>query len=120
MMKVTILPVTTDQGSTSYHAIAGKKQSAGATAGAALDALTEQLSSDETSTLVIVQNFRPDHFFTAAHQQRLDELMQRWRAARDSGTSFPAPEQSELASLVDRELDAATRRAAALADDVGV
>jgi hypothetical protein len=86
MTKVAILPVTTDQGNRSYHAIAGAKQSSGATAGAALDALTAQLSADETSTLIIVQSLRPD----------------------------------QLESLIEAELQAATQRAAALADDVGL
>ncbi|MBC8161053.1 MAG: hypothetical protein H7Z42_07520 [Roseiflexaceae bacterium] len=42
MTKVAILPVTTDQGSRSYHAIAGIKQSAGATAGAAAEKSTDE------------------------------------------------------------------------------
>ena len=120
MTNIAILPVTTDQGSTSYHAISGSKQSAGATAGAALDALTEQLSAQETSTLVLVQLFRADHYFPRALQQRLDELMTRWRAARDHGASLSAQEHAELESLIETELEAATRRAAALADDIGV
>ena len=120
MTKVAILPVTTAQGSRSYHAIAGAMQSSGATAGAALDALTAQLSADETSTLVIVQSLRPDQFFTATQQQRLDQLMARWRLARDQGTLLPAHDQSELESLIEAELQAATQRAAALADDLGL
>ena len=120
MTKVAILPVTTAQGRKSYRAIAGTMQSSGATAGAALDALTAQLSADETSTLVIVQSLRPDQFFTAIQQQRLDQLMARWRRARDQRTLFPAHEQSELVSLIEAELHAATQRASALADDVGL
>jgi hypothetical protein len=120
MTKVAILPVTTDQGDMAYRAIAGAKQSSGATAGAALDALTAQLSADETSTLIIVQSLRPDQFFTAAQQQRLDQLMSRWRAARDQGTLLPEPEQAELEALIEAELHAATQRAASLADDVGL
>jgi hypothetical protein len=120
MTKVAILPVTTDQGGRSYHAIAGTKQSSGATAGAALDALTAQLPAEESSTLVIVQSFRPDQFFTAAQQQRLEELMTRWRIARDQGRQLPAPEQAELAALIDTEVQAATQRATTLADDLGI
>jgi hypothetical protein len=90
------------------------KQSSGATAGAALDALTAQLSPDETSTLVIVQSLRPDQFFTAAQQQRLEQLMARWRTARDQNTHLPVPEQAELEALIEAELHAATQRAAAL------
>lgn len=120
MTNVAILPVPTDHGGISYHAVAGTKQSAGATAGAALDALTAQLSADETSTLVIVQSFRPDRFFTAVQQQRLDELMTYWRAAHDSGGSLAAQEQAELELLVEAELEAATQRSASLADAAGV
>ena len=120
MTKVAILPVTMDQGRVSYRAVAGMKQSSGATPGAALDALTAQLSTDETSTLVIVQSLRPDQFFTAAQQQRLDQLMARWRTARDQDTLLPTDEQAELEALIAAELQAATERAAALADDVGL
>ncbi len=119
MTKVAILPVTT-QGHRSYHAIAGAKQSSGATAGAALDALNAQLSADESGTLIIVQSLRPDQFFNAAQQQHLEDLMERWRAARDTGTQFSAQEQAELETLIEAEIYAATLRAAALADDIGV
>jgi|SRR5436853_3057556 len=120
MTKVAILPVTTDQGHVSYRAVAGVKHSSGMTPGAALDALTAQLSADETSTLVIVQSLRPDRFFTAAQQRRLDHLMARWRSARDQDTSLSADEQAELEALVAAELEAATHRAATLADAVGL
>jgi len=120
MTNVAILPVTTDHGSKTYHAIAGTKHSSGATAGAALDALTAQLTADEAGTLVIVQSFRPDQWFTAAQQQRLDQLMTRWRTVRDQGQSLSAAEQTELEALIDTELQAATRRAATLAADTGL
>lgn len=119
MTMVAILPVTTDQGQIAYRAVAGAKQSSGATAGAALGALTAQLTDDERDTLVIVQSLRPDRFFTAAQQQRLDQLMHRWRSARDQGHSLPADEQTDLEALIEAELQATTARAAALADDAG-
>jgi hypothetical protein len=84
-----------------------------------LDALTAQLSADEASTLVIVQSLRPDHFFTAAQQQRLATLMARWRTARDQGGTLPVDEQTELEALVEAELRASAARAAALADALG-
>jgi hypothetical protein len=114
MTKVAILPERTDTGGTTYRAVAGDKQSVGRTVGEALDALTTQLPEEETGTLIIVQNLRPDRFFTAQQQQRLGELMARWRAARDSGTALPPDEQAELESLADAEVHAATQRAAAL------
>lgn len=120
MTKVTILPITTDQGQVSYRAVAGGRYSSGITPGAALDALTAQLPADESSTLVIVQSLRPDRFFTANQQQRLSHLMARWRTARDQNIPLPVDEQAELEVLVEAELLAATLRATAMADDLGL
>jgi len=78
--------------------------------GEALDALTAQLSEDDTGTLVIVQNQRPDHFFDAVQQQRMAELMEHWRAARDRGETLPTDEQSELEAMVEAELLASKDR----------
>lgn len=116
MTKVAILPIPTKQGDLSYRAIAGEKCAQGNTAGEALDALMAQLSADEASTLIIVQSLRPDRFFTAAQQQRLETLMGRWRTMRDQGDTLPADEQAELEALIAAELQAAAARAAALAD----
>jgi len=58
-------------------------------------------------------------FFTADQQRRLAKLMKRWRAARDSGETLPADEQSELEALIEAELRAAGDRAAALAAESG-
>lgn len=114
MTRVAILPEKNKAGHISYRAISGNLQSLGKTAGQALDALTEQINEDETGTLVIVQNLRPDKFFTAAQQQRLSELMDQWRLARDQGQTLQPNEQSELDNLIETELRAATLRATAL------
>ena len=53
---------------------------------------------------------RPDRFFDARQQQRLAELMERWRAARDAGTEPPAEEQAELEALIEEEVRASGRR----------
>jgi hypothetical protein len=119
MTKVAIVPIPTGQGALSYRAIAGEKHAQGNTAGEALDALTAQLSADEASTLVIVQSLRPDRFFTAAQQERLAVLMDRWRTARDQGVTLPAAEQTELEALMAGELQASAARAAALAAALG-
>ena len=119
MTKVAILPVPTEKGVVSYRAVAGDKHSQGKTVGEALDALATQLSVDEAGTLIIVQSLRPDRFFNANQQQRLAELMERWRAARDKGETLPADEQSELTALVEAELRAVAGRAAALGDELG-
>ena len=119
MTKVAILPIPTEQGDLSYRAIAGGKHAQGKTAGEALDALTAQLSADEASTLIIVQSLHPDRFFTAAQQQRLATLMARWRTTRDQGTTLLADEHTELAALIEAELQATAARAATLADALG-
>ena len=118
MTKVAILPEPSVHGGTVYRAIAGKHQSLAKTAGAALDALTAQVPAEENGTLVIIQNQKPDAFFTAQQQQRLGELMARWRAARDAGNSLSQAEQKELDVLAEAELHAAGERAAALLADL--
>ncbi len=114
MTTISIMLEGTAAGNRAYRAVAGQLQSVGKTPGEALDALTSQLSEEEASTLVVVQSLRPDQYFTAQQQQRLAELMQRWRAARDAGTALPPKEQAELDALVEAELRGAAARAAAL------
>jgi FAD synthase len=97
-----------------YRAVGGAHQALAKTAGAALDALTAQLPAEETGTLVVIQNHRPDQFFSAEQQRRLSQLMQRWQSARDMGTSLLAAEQVELSELVDAEVEASGKRAAAV------
>jgi hypothetical protein len=113
MTTIAILPEPAATGMT-YRAVAGSAQSVGTTPGEALDALTAKLKADETGTLVVVQQLRPDRFFGAAQQQRLAELMARWRSARDAGAPWSAAEQSELDALVQAELKAAAQRAESL------
>jgi hypothetical protein len=114
MTTIAILPENPGTRGTHYRAIAGEKQSVGRTAGEALDALTQQLDESQASTLVVVQQLRPDQFFTAQQQARLQELMERWRRARDAKACLLPEEQAELDSLVEQELRASANRAAAL------
>ena len=86
----------------------------GRTAGEALDALVARLSEEEAETLIIVRNLRPDRFFGAEQRQRLEQLMARWRAAREANASLPPVEQAELERLVDDEVNAPAQRAATL------
>jgi hypothetical protein len=118
MTKVAILPESVE-GQTVYRAVAGARQAVAKTVGAALDALTAQMPADQTGTIVVVQNHKPDQFFGLRQQQRLDELMNHWRAARDAGKSLPAADQAELDGLVDAEVRASGERAAALLADLG-
>jgi len=109
MTTITILP----EKANGYRALAGEKESTGRTAGEALDALTSQLTEDESGTLVIVQNRKADRFFSATQQERLAELMR----LRDAGT-LSAEREQELESLIEAELDGARRRAEALLDEL--
>jgi hypothetical protein len=114
MTTIAILPENSGSRPTSYRAIAGKIQSVGRTVGEALDAINAQLGEGEAGTLVVVQHLRADALFTAQQQQRLQDLMARWRAARDAGSALLPSEQAELNALVEAEVRAAGARAVAL------
>jgi hypothetical protein len=115
---VSILAIPNDEGGHSYQAVAGDRHGGGKTPGEALDAITAQFDRLEASTLVVLQNHLPDQFFTAEQRDRLEELMRRWRTARDSQTTLPSEDQAELDALVQAELRAAGKRAEAMADEL--
>lgn len=116
MTHITILPMLNDQGGPVYCAASKGKQSQGATAGQALDALTDQLAETEKGTLVIMQDWRPDQFFNGEQQHRLAELMARLRSCREEGKSLPVEDATELDALIDAELRGAAARSAAMFD----
>jgi hypothetical protein len=116
MITIAILPDTSSCGPAAYRAIAGSRQSVGRTPGEAQDALTQQLDREDMGTMV-VQNLRPDRLFTAQQQQRLAELMERWRKARDAQAPLSTADQAALNALVDAEVQAAGARAAPLAPE---
>jgi hypothetical protein len=118
MNTITIFPENPHAPAPRFRAVAGEKQSVGATAGEALDALTAQFGEPQATTLVVVQPMQADALFTAEQQHRLAELMARWRAARDAGTLFPPEDQAELDALVAAELRAALQRSEALAQQL--
>jgi len=97
--------------SKTYRAVAGARESVGSTPGKALDGLIDLLDEGDSGTLVIVQHLRPDRFFTEEQQERMGELMSRWRTARDAGETLTPAEEAELESLVEEEVQAARRRA---------
>jgi hypothetical protein len=115
MNTITIFPEEPGAQAPRFRAVAGEKQSVGATAGQALDALTAQLGEPQATTLVVVQPMQADAWFTAAQQQRLAELMARWRTARETGTPLSPEDQAELDALVEAELRAVLQRSASLA-----
>jgi hypothetical protein len=119
MTMVAVLEEPGNPGSMTYRAIAGRTQAMGRTAGEALDALTAQLSPEAIQTLVIVRDMKPDEYFDADQRRRLAELMSLRRAALAGAASWSPADAAELEHLVGAELLAATRRAEALARDLG-
>lgn len=118
MMKVTILPISTEEETPSYLALAGDKQSFGKTAGEALDALTTQIGAAQTGTMIILQNMQPDMYFSDKEQARLNELMAQWRGALDSGASLPQSAQDDLESLIEAELLASAERTKSIINEL--
>jgi predicted Zn-dependent protease with MMP-like domain len=114
MTTVAILPISDINGERLYRAVTGNKHSVGKTAGQALDALTAQLDEMALETPLVIQSFRPDSLFSDIEQERLSELMDLWRSARDQGEELSSEQQTELERLVEAELKAATARTAAL------
>jgi hypothetical protein len=62
----------------------------------------------------VIQTCGPDRFFTRQQQQRLEELMNCWRLARTHGQKLSSPDEVELHALVEAEVEASRKRAAAL------
>ena len=98
MPTISVLPDRPD----GFRAVAGGEQATGPTVGQALDRLTTRLGSAGT-TLVVIQSEQPDAFFPADR-----------RDALDAGQSLPPADQAALDGLVQEEVVAAGRRAAAL------
>ena|SRR5260221_227046 len=116
MTTVTILHDNPGASNSRFRAVTGAAHSEGETAGAALDALTEQIGdAADNGMLVVVRPLRPDSFFTEAEQAELESLMTDWRAARDQNRSLDNDKQARLEQLVAAELTAAARRSAAMA-----
>ena len=109
MTTVAILPDLPDSAAeTGFMAVLGKRQAKGKTAGAALDAISAQFTDDQSASLVLVQSMKPDRFSGAAHQERLQQLMQAWKLAPEQ----PVP--AELLAVLDEELKATIERSKAL------
>ncbi len=101
------ISIVADSEEKRFRAISGNRQSVGKTMGEALDALAAQLSDSEAGTLVFIQKRIPDHFFTAAQHDRMEELRQRRR-------TLTQDELRELEDLVNAEIDATVSRTDAL------
>ena len=103
---MTSIAIRTDQQETGerwFRAIAGKHQSIGKTMGEALDALTADWGDSVEETVVLIQRFQPDQYFTQAQYERMQALLARRSA-------LTPEERAELEALVDAEVDATVAR----------
>lgn len=114
METITIIPEDSVTSEPLWRASYSGKHSIGKTAGEALDNLTESLSDSVSGAVVVVQPMQPDRFFTAEQRNRLQELMGKWRTARDTGGTLVNEEQAELEALVAAQLEGAAQRAEAM------
>lgn len=117
-MKTIEIVSETRNKQTVYRAICGEQQATGITPGEAFDLLEQKLGlqnhADNGDTLIILQRFGSDNFFTAEKQLRLRELMDRFHRANDVGNQLVIAEKQELETLVDAEWNAAIERAEAI------
>lgn len=115
---IEIIQESTNAQQPTYRAICGDQQVGSPTPGQALDTLERMLavhgSEQPESTLIVVQRFRPDAFFTAQQQTRLQELMDRFHHACEGDKGLSSEEKQELEQLVDTEWQAAIERGAAI------
>lgn len=111
MQAISISTVADTNGDRLYRAVMGDRSSMGKTLGEALDALTVKIGSSDINGFLVLQSCQPDRFFNAEQQQRLAELMARWRTARDQGAMLPSEQQAELDALIELELYATAERA---------
>ena len=115
MSTIEIIQENSNVDSAIYRARCRDWQTVGATPGTALDAIERLVAAGNENgdgTVVIVQRFRPDAFFTRKQQERLQELMERFHAAMAMGKELAVEERRELEALVDAEWQAAIGRAA--------
>jgi hypothetical protein len=110
MTTIQILQESPQSGKLRYRAIYQQHHAEGTTPGAALDALEDALPTD-SGTMVILQKFKTDIFFSEQQQARLAELMGRLEANRAQGHDLAPGELAELERLVEQELRATIRRA---------
>lgn len=89
-------------------------QSTAHTGGLARDALTVQVQTHEQGNITTMENSTPDAIFTVEQQQRLEQLMNRWRNAREAGQRLIPKVQTELEDLMAAEVRGASQRAACL------
>ncbi len=71
--------------------------------GEALDALTAEWGDNIQETVVLIQRFQPDQYFTQAQYERMQALLAR-------RSTLTLEERTELEALIDAEVDATVVR----------
>lgn len=121
---ITVIQERKDGGEIQYQAVSGTRKAIGSSLGTALDALSHEMDAESltdraiSGTVILVQQFQPDIFFSAEQRERLSSLMKKWREARDSGATLPSSEMTELESLVQAETEAMGSRTSSLLEGV--
>ncbi|MCX6368940.1 MAG: hypothetical protein NTX57_19840 [Armatimonadetes bacterium] len=105
-----VIVISQDETHDSYEARLNGTHGEGATLGAALDQLLNQLD-DPYTPLLLVRQDRPDHFFSQKNFERLQELQ---RKAKSSLESLNPTETTELRDLIAKEFRATIQRSEAL------
>ncbi|MGZ8216638.1 hypothetical protein [Methylomagnum sp.] len=105
MTAIAIRPVQKGAGEPQFRAIAGNRQTVGRTMGEALDALTAEWNDSTGETVVLIQRFQPDAYFTQAQHDRMQALLARRHA-------LSGEERQELEALIDSEVNATVARSA--------
>ena len=106
MSAVMIHSETIDESNPRFRAIAGSLQSIGRTAGEALDSLLAQEGETIESSMIVIQRFAPDAYFSQAQHDRMQELLERHSTPNGA-------ESNELNALIDAELDTTVIRSQA-------
>lgn len=117
MTAIQILQEPPRPGKLRYKAVFGRHHAVGATPGAALDALENDLPA-ESGTVVILQRFKPDLYFDDQQQARLAELMASLQSSRMQGRDLAPHEMVELEALIEHELRATALRAEDIAAQI--
>jgi len=105
MSTIAIRADQKETGDRQFRAIAGDRECLGKTMGEALDALTAEWGDSVQETVVLIQRFQPDQYFTQAQHERLQALLAR-------RSTLTPEERTELEALIDAEVDATVARTA--------
>jgi len=114
MAVIAVTPETNETGEIVYRAVEGDRYSIGRTPGQALDALGSEVTGADNGTFLVSRLGTPDRFFTYTQQERLADLMSRWKSPQQGEAGLTPDEFAELEDLVQAELQATIDRTAAM------